>query len=60
MARMGDPMHKRGYAWSTAQSRRAGAEAIALEAFIVKYRTGTPTATTRALLPLRAKACNHG
>lgn len=42
-------MHKRGYACSTAQSRRAGAEAIAPKAFVVKYRTGTPTAATRVL-----------
>jgi hypothetical protein len=58
MAQTEGLMHKRGYAWSTAQTRRIGAEAIVLEAFVGKYRTGTPTATTRE--PLRVKACNHG
>jgi hypothetical protein len=48
-------MHKRGYAWSTAQSRRAGAEAIALEAFVATYRTGTPTAITRVLPDVDAR-----
>ena len=51
-------MHKRGYVWSTAQARRAGAEAIALEAFVVKYRAGTPTATTRVLPDVDARAPN--
>jgi hypothetical protein len=48
-------MHKRGYAWSTAQSRGAGAETIALEAFVATYRTGTPTATTRLLPDVDAR-----
>ena len=53
-------MHTRGYALSTAQYRRSGAEAIALGAFIVAYQTGTSTATTRVLTDLDAKACKHG
>jgi len=60
MTRTGDPMHTRGYALSTAQYRRSGAEAIALGAFIVAYQTGTSTATTRVLTDLDAKACKHG
>ena len=55
MTRTGDPMHKRRDAWSTAQSRRAGAEAIVPEAFVVKYRTGTPTAITRVLPDVDAR-----
>src|SRR5258706_10742769 len=53
MARTGDPMHKRVYAWLTAQSRRAGA--IALEAFVATYRTGAPTATARLLPDVDAR-----
>jgi hypothetical protein len=48
-------MHKRGYAWSTAQARRPGAEAIALEAFVATYRTGAPTATARVLPDVDAR-----
>ena len=48
-------MLKCRHARSTAQSRGAEAEAIALDAFVVTCRTGSPAATTRVLPDVDAR-----